>query len=874
MISGQDSGITGAAPAATDDPIDAVAREIGLDAVEIETRKAFLEFGPDDVAALATVHALTEADGDALSAGFHEYFLRFAELRPLLSDGAVIERLKRAQAAYFRSLSAGDYGADYVHDRLRVGIAHERIGLAPKWYIGAYRRFLASLVDLLSARLRDDPARFTAAWNAVLKIVCFDMGLALDTYAHASQRSILQYKNYLEQVIDGMPAGLIVVDRAGRILSMNGLMRDLLGIQDDALAAHPLLATLLQGDPLAEGMRATLESGVPRDGVAVVVDGHADGARHVEFNIRRTTQQDGTLLLLIGRDVTFQRQARLRLQESEEFFRLIFHQAAVGIALLSSEGRFLRVNPKLSHIVGYTEAELLQRHLHEITQADDVPAGRALIRRLVAGETDEDRRELRYVARDGHPVWVAASVSAMRVTSGGQLRLILIVEDISARKQAEDALVQMASHDALTGLPNRVMLQDRLAYAIAQAQRLGRDVAVLFIDLDRFKHVNDSLGHEAGDRLIVETARRLDEALRDSDTVARLGGDEFVVVLPDLAGPDDAAMVARKILEDLTRPLDIRGREIFPTGSIGIAMYPRDGPDGQALLQAADCAMYQSKGGGGNQFQFYAADLGAHADRHLYIASGLQRALQRDELLLHYQPQVDSTSGRIVGLEALLRWHPGGGAPVPPAQFIPLAEETGLIVPIGAWVLETAMRQQARLARMGHGAVRMSINMSARQFHDDVAAQVTHLVARTECDPAALTLEITEALLMRQPEAAAEAMARLAGMGVRLAIDDFGTGYSNLAALKRFPIHGLKIDRSFVAEAARGGDDAAIVGAVVALAQALHLDVIAEGVEDDDQRRFLEARGCRLMQGNLFGRPLPAADIEALLGGRHTGAQP
>lgn len=434
--------------------------------------------------------------------------------------------------------------------------------------------------------------------------------------------------------------------------------------------------------------------------------------------------------------------------------------------------------------------------------------------------------------------------------------------------------MQMANHDVLTGLPNRVVLQDRLTQAIAQAQRLGREVAVLFIDLDRFKHVNDSLGHEAGDQLIIETARRLGEGLRESDTVARQGGDEFVVVLPDLPGRDDAAMVARKLLEGLARPLDVRGHEIFPTGSIGIAIYPHDGADEQALLKAADSAMYQSKGRGGNQFQFYTADLGTRADRHLYLAAGLQRALQRDELLLHYQPQVDSATGAIVGLEALLRWHPADGPPIPPAQFLPLAEETGLIMPIGGWVLETAMREQARLAHMGYGAVRMSVNMSARQFHENVAVEVAHLITRTGCDPAMLTLEITEALLMRQPEVAAGAMARLAGMDVRLAIDDFGTGYSNLAALRRFPIHCLKIDRSFVAEAALGGDGAAIVGAVIALAQSLHLDAIAEGVEDDDQRRFLEAHGCRLMQGNLFGRPLPAADIEALLCARHTGATP
>jgi diguanylate cyclase (GGDEF)-like protein/PAS domain S-box-containing protein len=852
-----------------DNHIAALAREIGLSGHEIATRLAFLEFGADDIALLKSVHALTDADGAAFAENFHAHLLQQPQLRGFLRDAAVVARLKHAQADYFRTLTAGEYGADYVRDRLRVGIAHQRVGLAPKWYIGAYRKFVANLVELLWQHLHADPERFVATCNAVLKIVCFDMGLALDTYAHADQRSILHYQHYLEQVIGGMPAGLVVVDSNLRVRSMNVLMRDMLGIPDGRLDDNPPLDALLPSAALAEGVRHTLASGAPRDGVGVTVDGHADGARHFEFNIRRTSQQDGHLLLLIGHDVTSQHQARLRLQESEEFFRLTFHQAAVGIALLSSEGRFLRVNPELARIVGYTEAELLHRQSLDLPHPDDVQEGRRLMARLVAGEIGEYRRELRYVCKDGHLAWVAVSVSAMRGASSGQLRLILVAEDISARKQAEEALVQMANHDMLTGLPNRVLLQDRLAHAIAEAQRTRREAAVIFVDLDRFKHVNDSLGHGAGDRMIVEIARRLADAVRESDTVARQGGDEFVIVLPDLTGPDDATMVARKLLAGMSRPIDLCGHEIFPTGSLGIAIYPRDGTDANALLKAADTAMYRSKAGGGNQFHFYAADMGVQADQHLYIAGALQRALRRDELLLHYQPQFDSASGRIVGLEALLRWHPAGGEPIPPARFMPLAEETGLIVPIDAWVLEAAMRQQAAWARMGFGLLRMSINVSAARFHENLAVQLERLAGLTGCDPATLTLEITERVLMRHPDAA-DTMGRLAAMGVRLVIDDFGTGCSNLAALKRFPIHGLKVDRSFVAEVAKGDGDA-IVEALIAFARSMRLDVVAEGVEDDAQRRFLEACGCRLMQGYLFSPALPAADVEALLRARQGG---
>ncbi|WP_296949209.1 EAL domain-containing protein [uncultured Massilia sp.] len=858
---------------ALDDAVEAIAREIGLDARELAARKDYLELGEDDLALLREVHALMEGEHDAFADSFYRHVLAYPEMRALVRDDATEARLRRTQGAYLASLTAGDYGADYVRNRLRVGLVHERIGLAPKWYIGAYRKCLSDMLRTLWQRLGDRPELFPAACDAVLKVVCLDMGLALDTYGHAGQRRLLQHQDHLEQVIDGMPAGLIVLDADCRILSMNKAMSDMLGVPTEALAERPLLEALIPSPELVERAAAALASGMPQDGVAaavaVAIDGHAEGVRWFEFNIRRTRQAGGCLLLLIGQDVTFRRQARLRLQESEEFFRLTFSQAAVGIALLSREGRFLRVNRKLSRIVGFTEIELLQRFFHQITWPEDLVEDRALFTRLVDGEIRDFQRETRYLRKDGSLVWVAVSASTMREASSGQLRLIVAVEDISRRKQAEEALLRMANHDALTGLPNRLLLQDRLGQAIVQAQRSGRQVGVMFVDLDRFKHVNDSLGHEAGDQLIVEIARRLGSALRESDTVARQGGDEFVVVLADLGGPDDAALVARKVLDGLFQPLTLAGQEVFPSGSIGIAMYPRDGHDSHSLLKAADSAMYHAKGGGGNGFHFYAADMGAHAEEHLRLETGLQHALLREEFVLHYQPQVDVASGRIVGVEALLRWQPQDGPLVPPCEFIPLAEETGLIVPIGEWVLATALRQQAAFARAGLD-LRMSVNMSARQFRQqDVAGLVARLLAQEGVDPSRLVLEITESVLMENLEAAAT-MARLAQMGVQLAVDDFGTGYSSLSNLKRFPIHSLKIDRSFVADidGGRGGEGeggAVIVKAVIALARSLKLEVIAEGVETGVQQAFLGAHGCHQMQGYRFGRPMAAAAIEALL---------
>ena len=473
--------------------IDAIAREIGLDDAEVAARKHFLEFGERDVRALADVHALLDGKRHRFSDNFYTHLLAFPRLRELLGEGNALAGLKQAQSAYFSSLTAGEYGEDYIRERLRVGAAHQRIGLDPKWYLGAYRKYLSEVLAMLWSALRDEPRRYADACEAVLKVVCFDMGLALDTYAHAGQRSMRQNQNYLAQVIEGMPAGLVVVDADCRVRSMNRTMADLLGASDEAIAAAQPLAHYLPDPELAARVLEALASGAPQDHVLVMLDGRADGVCYVEFNIRRTQQAGGHILLLIGQDVTFRRKARLRLQESEEFFRLTFNQAAVGIVLLGPDGRLLRVNRKMAQILGYTEVELLQRFFQQLSYEDDLPEELALLKRLRAGEISDYQRERRLLRRDGTPIWVNVSVSMMR-DANGQQRFITVVEDISRRKGAEEALMRMANHDALTGLPNRLLLQDRLGQAIVQAHRSGAQVAVMFIDLDRFKHVNDKIG--------------------------------------------------------------------------------------------------------------------------------------------------------------------------------------------------------------------------------------------------------------------------------------------------------------------------------------------------------------------------------------------
>ncbi|MEO7726961.1 MAG: EAL domain-containing protein [Burkholderiales bacterium] len=443
-----------------------------------------------------------------------------------------------------------------------------------------------------------------------------------------------------------------------------------------------------------------------------------------------------------------------------------------------------------------------------------------------------------------------------------------------ARKEAESHLTFYANHDTLTGLPNRAMFNQRLTQALARAQRLTTMVAVLFVDLDRFKIINDTLGHDAGDRLLKQLADRLRECMREGDTIGRQGGDEFVVLIEDVADPQQLAGVGQKILETVAHPYLINGQEFHVTASIGISLYPADGTDQQALLKNADIAMYRAKEQGKNNYQFYSAQMNLHSFERLALETSLRRAVERNEFLLHYQPKVDMRSGRITGVEALIRWqHPELGM-VPPTQFIALAEETGLIAPIGEWVLRTACAEAQGWAVKGLPPISVAVNLSARQFaRDDLATAVMRVLRETGLDPRMLELEITESTVMHNAERAAAVLQQLKQLGVRVAIDDFGTGYSSLSYLKRFPISSVKIDRSFVLDLPDDKDDAAITQAVIAMAHSLRLRVIAEGVETSAQYRFLEEHHCDEMQGHYFSAPVDAPAIARLLAGRHSNAQ-
>ncbi len=436
-----------------------------------------------------------------------------------------------------------------------------------------------------------------------------------------------------------------------------------------------------------------------------------------------------------------------------------------------------------------------------------------------------------------------------------------IFSDISAHKDAEARIQRLAHFDALTGLPNRALLQDRARHALGMAQRSNEQVAVLFVDLDHFKNINDTLGHRIGDELLVEVGRRMGNMVRKEDTVSRQGGDEFVVVLLGVDA-DDAAHVAQKLIEAVAVTFRVEQYELVVTPSIGIAMYPSDGEDFEALCKSADTAMYRAKQDGRNTFRFFTPQMQEHSVRKMQLEGSLRNALGRGELQLHYQPQVALADGRMVGVEALLRWHSGELGEVMPAEFIRVAEDGGLILPIGEWVLRTAVRQMKAWIDAGMDPMIMSVNLSAVQFrHANLPQRVEQILAEEGLPPELLELELTESVAMDDPLAAIAVMDALHARGIRMSIDDFGTGYSSLSYLRRFQVYKLKIDQSFVCDVTEDPEGRAIVQAIISLANSLGLRTIAEGVETEAQLEFLRQQGCQEVQGYYFSRPLPADDL-------------
>jgi diguanylate cyclase (GGDEF)-like protein/PAS domain S-box-containing protein len=532
---------------------------------------------------------------------------------------------------------------------------------------------------------------------------------------------------------------------------------------------------------------------------------------------------------------------------------------------LAPDNPIIYVNPAFERITGYSSQEVLGRNAR-LLQGTDVSQPELLTIRAAVHDRRPCHVVLRNYRKDGSMYWNDLTICPVLSDSGTVTHYIGAHSDVTDAKTHYDELSRQANHDSLTGLPNRNLLRDRIDRACARAQRYGDFAAVAFLDLDDFKLVNDSLGHSVGDHLLRAVAARLESSLRAVDTVARLGGDEFVLVLSEHKSAQSVAGELRRIVESFSRPFAIDGRNVFTTASVGVALYPQDAKDAESLMKSAELAMYRVKESGRNAYQLYTVEMQTRVTERLALEGKLRLALERGEFSLHYQPQVDLRTNRIFGCEALIRWNQPELGMVGPAKFIPLAEETGLIVPIGEWVVRTACLQGKAWQNAGLPAVTVAVNISARQFRESNLLQVVaKILADTGLDPNQLELEVTESVIMHDTQRVIGALQAFRDMGIRLSVDDFGTGYSSLSYLKRFPVNRLKIDQSFVRDITTDADDAAIAQAVITLGHTMNLRVIAEGVETLEQLAFLRRNQCDEMQGYLFGKPVPADEFGKLL---------
>ena len=626
-----------------------------------------------------------------------------------------------------------------------------------------------------------------------------------------------------------------------------------------------IIANVNDLPPEAIGERRAYEEGGNRSVVVVPMVYNRDVIGALGFGSaseRSWTEESVTLLRITGEifmNALQRNRVERALRDSEARYRLMAENSTDIISRTTTSGVILYASDASRRLLGYDPAELVGKSIYEFI----APVDREEVRHLsfLINPSTPTTYSYRIIRRDGTTVWFETTSRSVRNPSTNEVdEFVSVSRDISERKVVEEQIEHQAYHDALTGLPNRRLFRDRLTIALAHARRMSTPLAVMFLDLDRFKDVNDSLGHSLGDELLKAVALRLKTALRQEDSIARMGGDEFTILLANLKVPEDAAKIAQKILDVVAQPVRIEGNELFITTSVGIALYPSDGDTAEALLKNADHAMYRAKEAGRNLVQMYTQSMNTMAMERLSLENKLRHALERGELSLFYQPLIRTSTQEIVGMEALLRWIRPGQEPIEPTEFIPIAEETRMIMPIGEWALRAACRQARRWQQSIYPTLRMSVNLSPRQFqHADLLKMIIGALEDSGLNPGDLQLEITESAAMQNTERTIATLNRLNEMGVQLALDDFGTGHSSLSYLRRFPIHSVKIDQEFVHAIDWSAADRAIVSAIIDMARGLNLRVVAEGVETAAELAFLRNAGCEEIQGFLLGRPAPAS---------------
>jgi diguanylate cyclase (GGDEF)-like protein/PAS domain S-box-containing protein len=683
-----------------------------------------------------------------------------------------------------------------------------------------------------------------------------------------AEANLRQQKDLYEALLHAQSEvgeGLLILEDE-RIVYTNEAFSQISGHGSRELMALPSVLDLVVPEERAsfgERLRRRLGGRADEDNQETVIL-HESGRRvTVETGIKTTQENGRPRLIVIIRDITERKKAEEALQESEEKYRMLVETVQEGFGIIDAQEKITYCNAAYAAIFEMVPQELVGKSLLEFV--DEEGQREALRRTALSENGTSGSYEITITTRRGKRKHLSASATPVTDADGYFQGAVHAITDITERKRAEERLAYMARYDHLTGLGNRVLFQDRLTEARARAVRTGSAVALMFLDLDRFKAVNDALGHDFGDLLLKDVAGRLRGCVRETDTIARLGGDEFSIILENLFDGRDAGLVAQKILDALSQPFDLDGHEVFVSSSIGIAVSPPSGDD--VLVRDADAAMYRAKQLGRNNYQFYTPEMNAQVFERLAPEIRLRTALEREEFVLHYQPQVDLKTGQITGAEVLLRWrHPDLGL-VTPTEFMHVLEESGLIVPVGDWLLRTACAQGRAWEDAGLPPLRIAVNLSTRQFNQqELPGKLARVLEETGLDPSRLELELTESLLMDDisvTSAMLDEMKMFAGL--RLSIDDFGTGYSSLSYLKRFPLDTLKIDQTFVRDVATDPNDAVIVNSIIGLAHDLRLEVIAEGVENEEQLTYLREHGCDWVQGYYFSEPLPAEDFSELL---------
>ncbi|WP_166255792.1 sensor domain-containing protein [Solimonas terrae] len=691
----------------------------------------------------------------------------------------------------------------------------------------------------------------------------------------------------LRLVIEAAPNAMLMVNAGGGIVLVNSQAEKLFGYSRQEL------------------LELTIESLIPkrfrhqhersRNGFFSQPDARAMGAGRDLYGLRKNGSEvpieiglnplrieQAQFVLASVIDIT-ERLSADRLQRSLQagvLRQAILDSLPFSVIATDTEGQIVAINPAAEQLLGYPPQALVGQSamvMHEPAEVErraeelstqtglHIPANFQVI--VASGSrTTADEREWTYVHRDGSRVPVNIAITAMRDESGRVNGFLKVAYDITERRRAEAFIRHMAHHDALTNLPNRTLLLDRLESAIRQARRSGGGVVVLMLDLDHFKRINDSLGHQIGDKLLLKISQRLQRRVRDVDTVARLGGDEFVIVLTGIHSASDVQPLINELMRTISAPMSFDGHELLVTTSIGGCMFPADGSDPGALLKNADTAMYHAKASGRSNFHWFTTAMLQQTEEKLALGTALRRAIESSELTIVYQPEISLRDGRIVGMEALVRWSSPRHGEVSPDRFIPVAEETGLILTLGEWVLHSACRECVALQRTAGRNLRLAVNVSPRQFQQKDLPQLLQRVLTESGLPAhCMELEITEGMLMQSPEESAEVLRELRRLGIAIVVDDFGTGYSSLAYLTRFPIDKIKIDRSFVRDIANDAADAAVVNAIIAMARSLDIRVIAEGVETEEQEQYLLDRGCDEVQGFRYSPGVRAEDFARLL---------